>query len=129
MSVLEFLFEALSNIGNFTGNSKSEKSTNFSDKKVVFILQFLALIIGFVLLYIEGSYIFSLKEVAKSMFIFFGLSILFSIIIIFLMNRFKILYSLNISQFFWLLISFTLFLASLLFGMNYIFSDLFFARK
>lgn len=128
MSILEFIGELLSSLHLLSG-SKSDKTESFSNKKSVFILQASSSIIGLILLYIETDYIFGLKESGKSILVFFGLAILISLILTAILYKFEILYSLKITEFLWLIISFTLFFTSLLFGINFILSDLFFEAK
>lgn len=124
MSILEFIGEVLSNLHLLSG-SKSDESESFSNKKSVFILQASTFIVGLILLYIETDYIFGLKESGKSILIFFGLAILISLIVLAILHKFEILYSLKFSEFLWLIIPFTLFFTSLLFGINFMLSDLF----
>ena len=128
MSILEFIGEILANLHLFSG-SKSDESESFSNKKSVFILQAFTFIVGLILLYIETDYIFGLKESGKSILIFFGLAILISLIVLAILHKFEILYSLKFSEFLWLIIPFTLFFTSLLFGINFMLSDLFFEAK
>lgn len=128
MNIVEFLIELFSNIGRFS-KSKTEESANFSNRRIIGILQAITFFTGTLLLYFESSYIWGLKEPMKSILVFLSISILMSLILILILHKFEVLYSLNFPQFLWLTLSFSVFLLGIFYGINFLLSDLFFASK